>query len=71
MEPQIIKTKEAHKPIGGYPILEEVKILYPEIKLYPQILMPFRKTSKGDESYHVSVSDQTLSDAQAEHSLLN
>jgi len=66
MEPQIIKTKDAHKYVGGRLIWEELK------KLYPDILIPFRRTSsRGDESYRVAVIDQTLSVAQAEQSLLN
>ena len=64
MDPAIKKTKEAHRYVGGRPIWEELK------RLYPQVLKPFRKTSRGDESYKVDVIQHTLSIAQAEESLL-
>jgi|TARA_R110001606_G_scaffold330833_1_gene478544 hypothetical protein len=65
MNPAVIKTKKAHVYVGGKPIFEELKALYPDT------LKPFRKTPRGDESYRVETIDHVLRLAQASGVLLN
>jgi|TARA_B110000305_G_C19049087_1_gene451834 hypothetical protein len=65
MKPAVIRTKKAHVYVGGKPIFEELKALYPDT------LKPFRKTPRGDESYRVETIDHVLRLAQASGVLLN
>ena len=62
--PAIIKTKQAHIFVGGKPTWDELK------KAYPDILIPFRRTPRGDESYRVETIEHAIKLAEASGILL-
>ena len=65
MNPAVIRTKQAHTYVGG-------KLVWAELREnYPEILKPFRRTPRGDESWRVDTIDHALRVAEASGSLLN
>ena len=62
--PAIIRTKQAHVLVGGKPTWDELK------KAYPEILVPFRRTPRGDESYRVETIEHAIKLAEASGILL-
>ena len=62
--PAIIRTKQAHILVGGRPTWDELK------KAYPDILVPFRRTRRGDESYRVETIEHAIKLAEASGILL-
>ena len=62
--PLIIRTKQAHVLVGGKPTWEELK------KAYPDILVPLRRTPRGDESYRVETIEHAIKLAEASGILL-
>lgn len=65
MKPAVIRTKQAHVYVGGKPIFDELRALYPDT------LKPLRRTPRGDESYRVETIDHVLRLAEASGDLLN
>ena len=63
--PLIIRTKQAHTLVGGKPTWDELK------RAYPDILTPFRRTPRGDESYRVETIKHVIKLADASGILLN
>ena len=61
--PAVIKTKDAHKYVGGQPTWVQ---LHEE---YDDVLLPIRKTPRGDQLWLVEVIDHVLKMAQAEGKL--
>lgn len=69
IHPAVLTTEQAHAYVGGKRIWEELMALYgPETKL--KLLLPIRRTKRGDSSWRVKTLDKVLDVAEAESTLL-
>ncbi len=69
IHPAVLTTEQAHAYVGGKRIWEELITLYgPDTQL--KILLPIRRTKRGDSSWRVKTIDKVLDVAEAEGSLL-
>ena len=63
--PVILKTKDVHRYVGGKPVFDEL------LRAFPEQLVPFRRTPRGDTQWRIEVIDHVLKLAQATGSLIS
>ena len=69
LQPAVLTTEQAHAYVGGKKIWEELMAAYgPESQL--KLLLPIRRTKRGDSSWRTKTLDKVLDVAEGEATLL-
>lgn len=64
ISPAVLSAKNCHAYVGGKPIFDEL------LAKHPDILKPFRRTTRGDTFYRTKTVDAAIAVAEAAGTLL-